>query len=153
MQLTKHTDYALRVLIHLAGKADELSTIREISDRHGISENYLMKVVNRLATLGYVTTLRGKGGGLKLARAPERINIGEVVRNTEETLHVVECLVQDYGGACALTPSCRLKSVLRKAQAGFYAHLDAHTLKDLAPRRSRASPVHFVKSPAALQRA
>ena len=143
MQLTKHTDYALRVLMYLAHKGEALSTIREISELYGLSENHIMKIVNRLAKLGYVTTLRGKGGGLRLARAPERINVGEVVRHTEETLYVVECLAGNYAGDCGLAASCRLKSVLLDAQKAFFAELDRHTLKDLAPRRASAANVQF----------
>ena len=151
MQLTRHTDYALRVLIHLAYKGDELSTIREIADKHRISENHLMKVVNKLATLGYIITLRGKGGGMKLARAPEKIKVGEVIRDTEESLHVVECMAQDYGGDCALSPSCKLKSVLHEAQAAFFQQLDLYTLQDLAPKRGNSSAVRFYKKPGILQ--
>lgn len=143
MQLTKHTDYALRVLMYLAHKGDALSTIREISDLYRLPQNHLMKIVNRLARHGYVTTVRGKGGGLKLARPPERINVGEVVRNTEETLYVVECLAGDYAGDCGLAASCRLKSALLDAQKAFFAELDRYTLKDLAPRRANASTVQF----------
>ena len=153
MQLTRHTDYALRVLMHLAYKGEALSTIREISDRHRISENHLMKVVSRLANLGYVATLRGKGGGMRLARAPERISVGAVVRATEDERRPVECLANDYGGDCALTPSCTLKSVLRDAQAAFYGHLDRYTLKDLMPKRSSAAAIRFYKNPALAQRA
>lgn len=151
MQLTRHTDYALRVLIHLAYTGDGLSTIREISDKHRISENHLMKVVNKLATLGYITTLRGKGGGMKLARAPEKIGVGEVIRDTEESLHVVECMALDYGGDCALSPSCKLKSVLHEAQAAFFRQLDLYTLQDLAPKRGNSSTVRFHRKPRVLQ--
>lgn len=145
MQLTKHTDYSLRVLIYLAYRGEELSTIKEIADMYRISENHVMKIVNRLGRLGYVETLRGKGGGLKLARPAERINIGEVVRNTEETLYVVECLADDYPGDCRLTPNCTLKSVLHTAQAAFFQHLDRYTLKDLMPRRGSSAPVRMFK--------
>jgi Rrf2 family nitric oxide-sensitive transcriptional repressor len=148
MHLTRHTDYALRVLIYLAHKGETLSTIREISESHRISENHIMKVVNRLANLGYVATLRGRGGGLKLARAPEKIKVGEVIRATEETQHVVECLAADYGGDCVLTSSCLLKSALRDAQGAFYDHLDGYTLKDLAPpRRGSAAMRFYPRSP------
>jgi Rrf2 family transcriptional regulator, nitric oxide-sensitive transcriptional repressor len=104
MQLTRYTDYALRVLIYLAHKG-ELATIGEISAAYKISENHVMKIVHGLAKSGYITTLRGKGGGMTLARPAEKINLGEVVRNTEETLHVVECLADAYDGGCCLAPS------------------------------------------------
>lgn len=143
MQLTKHTDYALRVLMYLAYKGEALSTIREISDMYRVSENHLMKVVHRLARFGYVATTRGKGGGLKLARAPAEINLGQVVRDTEETLYVVECLAEGYRGDCSITPSCKLKSVLNDAQKAFFAELDGYTLKDLVPKRQATSTVQF----------
>ncbi len=152
MQLTKHTDYALRVLIYLAHKEGELSTIAEISRIYGISENHLMKIVHQLARLGYVSTLRGKGGGLKLGRSPEQINLGEVVRNTEETLHVVECLANDYDGRCRLSSACQLKSVLHEAQMVFYKYLDQHTIADLAEKRAVFAGIQFHARPASQNR-
>jgi Rrf2 family nitric oxide-sensitive transcriptional repressor len=148
MQLTRYTDYALRVLIYLAHRKDRLATIREISDAYRISENHVMKIVHDLAKLGYIETLRGKGGGLKLARVAERINLGSVVRDTEETLHAVECLADDYAGSCGLAPDCKLKSALRAAQSAFMAELDRHTLKDLVPARA-ATVLRFYKPVAA----
>lgn len=151
MQLTRHTDFALRVLIHLAYKGEALSTIKEIADKHRISENHLMKVVNKLANLGYITTLRGKGGGMKLARAPDKINVADVIRDTEESLHVVECMALDYGGDCALSPSCKLKSVLHEAQAAFFGQLARYTLSDLAPTRGNSATIRFHRKPRILQ--
>jgi Rrf2 family nitric oxide-sensitive transcriptional repressor len=145
MQLTKHTDYALRVLMYLAYKGEALATIKEISDTYRVSENHLMKVVNRLARYGYVATVRGKGGGLTLARSPELINVGQVVRDTEETQYVVECLAQGYGGDCAITPTCKLKGILSDAQKAFFAELDRYTLKDLVPKRAATATVRFHK--------
>ena len=78
MRLTRHSDYALRVLLYLGITTESLVTIGEIADRYGISRNHLMKVVNRLATHGYVETVRGKRGGIRLARPPEEINLGEL---------------------------------------------------------------------------
>ena len=144
MQLTKHTDYALRVLMFLA-QTEGRSTIHDIAETHGISENHLMKIVNQLARHGFVDTLRGKGGGIRLALAPELIGIGEVVRSTEETLDVLDCLARDYGGSCAIAPSCRLKAVLRDAQQAFLRQLDAHTLEDLLPRQPRRIKDHPVR--------
>ena len=136
MQLTKHTDYALRVLIYV-GQKSERSTIGEIAAAYRISGSHLMKVVNQLVRHGFVDAVRGKGGGIKLARAPELVNIGEVVRCTEETLDVLDCLSRDYRGGCSLAPACGLKSVLREAQHVFYGHLDAYTLRDLLPNAPR----------------
>jgi len=141
MQLTKHTDYALRVLMWLAQR--ERSTIREIAEANRLSENHLMKVVHGLARLGYVETLRGRGGGIKLARAPAKIAVGEVVRHMERTLHAVECLADDYSGDCRYTRACGLRSIMRDAQSAFLAQLDAYTLADLAPPRGAAQPVRW----------
>ena len=136
MQLTRFTDYSMRVLMYLAFRTDELPTIGEIATDHGISENHLMKVVHRLARLGYVETLRGRGGGLRLARRPERIRVGAVVRDVEETLAPVECLLATHRSECRLLPSCRLQSVLRDAQQAFLGHLDGYTLRDLLSARA-----------------
>ena len=136
MQLTQFADYSLRVLMHLAYRADELRTIGEIAADHGISENHLMKVVHRLARLGYIETMCGRGGGLRLARPPERIRVGEVVRDVEETLAPVECLVAEHHSNCRLRPSCRLQSLLRDAQQAFMQHLDGYTLRDLPGTRA-----------------
>lgn len=143
MQLTRYTDYALRVLIYLGHKGDELSTINEISEIYGVSENHLMKIVHGLGKLGYVTTLRGKGGGLKLGRSPGEIRIGQVVRDTEETLDLVECFAHDYGGDCRLAANCKLKSVLADAQQAFFDSLDQYTLKDLVTKRKPFSKIEL----------
>jgi Rrf2 family transcriptional regulator, nitric oxide-sensitive transcriptional repressor len=137
MHLTKHTDYALRVLIFLAQRG-ELSTIRDIAELHDISHNHLMKIVVKLAKLGYVESVRGNGGGIRLAREPGSIVLGEVVRGTEETLKVVECLDPEYDGACRLLAGCALKGILRGANRAFLEHLDRYTLQDLIPRAGRA---------------
>src|SRR5436309_1845242 len=144
MQLTKYTDYALRVLLWLSHR--ERATIREIAAAHRISENHLMKIVHGLAKSGYVETVRGKGGGLKLAKPLHDINIGEVVRATEETLYVVECLADDYAGDCGLNAACTLKSVLRDAQNAFLNTLDRYSLQDLLPKRRNSAVVQFHKS-------
>jgi Rrf2 family nitric oxide-sensitive transcriptional repressor len=135
--------------MHLAYRKGELCTIGEIATSHAISENHLMKVVHQLARLGYVETLRGKGGGMRLARAPEKIRVGAVVRDMEETLAPAECLDEARHSDCRLLPSCRLQGVLRDAQQAFLQHLDGYTLRDLLntrpppaivplPRRARA---------------
>lgn len=143
MQLTRYTDYALRVLIYLGHKGDELSTINEISEVYHVSENHLMKIVHGLGKLGYVTTLRGKGGGLKLGRPPEQIRLGQVVKDTEETLDLVECFAHDYQGDCRLTSNCRLKSVLADAQQAFFESLDQYTLRDLVAKRAPFSKIEL----------
>jgi Rrf2 family nitric oxide-sensitive transcriptional repressor len=135
MQLTRFTDYSLRVLMHLAYRKGQLCTIGEIAASHAISENHLMKVVHQLARLGYVETLRGKGGGMRLAGPPERIRVGAVVRATEETLAPADCLDAARHSDCRLLPSCRLQGVLRDAQQAFLQHLDGYTLCDLLNTR------------------
>jgi len=133
MRLTRYTDYALRVLIYLGTKDGELSTIQEIADRYGISKNHLMKVVHDLQLKGYVETLRGKNGGLRLRRTPAEINIGAVVRDTEPDTALAECFSAENG--CVITPSCELKHVLFKALQAFFAVLDSCTLADLLQGR------------------
>lgn len=132
MRLTQFTDYTLRVLMFLGLRdADErLATIGEIAAAYQISENHLMKIVHHLGKQGYVETLRGKGGGIKLARPPQQINVGEVVRGAETDLALVECL-QPGNTACAIMPMCELQIVLVKATDAFFAVLERHTLADL----------------------
>lgn len=129
MRLTRYTDYALRVLLYLGAHQDKLSTINEIAAYHNISRNHLMKVVHQLGAWGYIDTLRGKGGGIRLAHRPSDIMIGDVVRHTEENLEIVECLTPGNSN-CIIQPGCRLKSVLNEALNSFLATLDLYTLAD-----------------------
>ncbi|MEK8089700.1 Rrf2 family transcriptional regulator [Thermithiobacillus plumbiphilus] len=130
MRLTLYTDYALRVLLYLGLKGESLSTIREISTFHGISHNHLVKVVHQLGAWGYVRTLRGRGGGIQLARPPAQINVGELVRRTEDDLQLVECLAA-CKGSCAIEANCSLKFILQEAVTQFLAILSRYTLADL----------------------
>lgn len=129
MRLTLFTDYALRSLIFLGLRGEAGGRIREIAEHYAISEHHLTKVVQKLARAGFVQTLRGRGGGLRLARAPEAIGVGDVVRALEEDLALVEC----FGPAprCVIRRSCGLKGVLGEALAAFLAVLDRYTLADL----------------------
>ncbi|CAM3481871.1 Rrf2 family transcriptional regulator [Halomonas lysinitropha] len=129
MHLTRFTDYSLRVLIYLAAKGEQRSTISEIAGRFDISRNHLMKVVQDLNHQGYLTSIRGKNGGLLLKRAPETISLGKLVRDTERDLTLVECFGDD--NECIITPACRLKPILAEALAAFLAVLDHYTLADL----------------------
>jgi Rrf2 family nitric oxide-sensitive transcriptional repressor len=130
MRLTVHTDYALRVLIYLAVRPAGRATIAEIAARYRISRNHLMKVVRELGRTGYVETTRGQHGGLRLARAPDAIVIGEVVRRTEPDFALAPCL-ETVGGSCVLTPACRLRRALQTATEAFLAALDDYSLADL----------------------
>jgi Rrf2 family transcriptional regulator, nitric oxide-sensitive transcriptional repressor len=130
MQLTQYTDYALRILIALGLNAGEKLTVTDIASAYGISRNHLVKVVARLAESGYVETLRGKGGGMRLARAPREIRLGTVVRDMEAELGVVECLTE-AGGHCVIARVCKLKGLLHEATGAFLEALDQHTLEDV----------------------
>ncbi|SFU42055.1 transcriptional regulator, BadM/Rrf2 family [Nitrosomonas eutropha] len=134
MKLTNYSDYALRILIYLGLKREKLSTITEISDCYRISRNHVVKIVHHLGQLGYLDTLRGKHGGIRLARAPEMINIGEVMRHTEASMDLVECFSDQ--NACIICDSCVLRSIIAEALAAFMTVLDSYTLADLmVPKR------------------
>lgn len=138
MRLTTFTDYCLRVLIYVGTKGDEMTTIDEIAGSYGISRGHVMKVVFRLGQLGYLETVRGKGGGMRLKRPPEEINLGAVVRDTEEDLFLVPCFEAGVE-SCRIVPSCVLKGTLDKALKAFLDVLDGYTLADLlAPRKKLA---------------
>lgn len=129
MHITRYTDYSLRVLIYVALKGDARSTIAEIAERYAISRNHLMKVVQELNRQGYLQTIRGKQGGLLLGCSPRDINIGVLVRATEQDLALVECLGDD--NRCLVTPACRIRSVLDEALTAFFQVLDSYTLADM----------------------
>lgn len=129
MHLTRFTDYSLRVLIFLAVKGEERSTINEIAERFEISRNHLMKVVQELSHKGYITAIRGKNGGLLLKKAPEEIRLGRLVRDTENDLELVECFGDS--NECRITPACQLKPMLAEALRAFIAVLDKYTLADM----------------------
>ena len=139
MKLTTFSDYTLRVLMFLALNRDRLATIPEIAAAYGISENHLMKVVHKLARSGAIESVRGKGGGIRLAREPEDIRLGQVVRLSEGQAPIVECLSDD-ARACRIAPACRLAAVLVRAFDALFATLDEYTLADLvrAPRGLKA---------------
>jgi Rrf2 family nitric oxide-sensitive transcriptional repressor len=136
VQLTRYTDYSLRVLIYLAVEPDRRATIDEIASAYDISKAHLMKVVHELGRRGWVETVRGRGGGLQLARPADEIAVGEVVRATEENLALVECF-DPATSACAIERACGLRAVLDEALAAFLAVLDGYTLADLVARRRR----------------
>ena len=129
MRLTTYTDYTLRTLIYLALEPERQARIAEIAKAYGISENHLMKVVHQLGVAGYVETIRGKNGGLRLAVRPEAINLGAVVRRVEPDLDLAPCF--NPSGTCRIRPVCALKGVLGEALGAFFAVLDRCTLADL----------------------
>ena len=131
MRLAAFTDYGLRVLMRLAAAPDESLTTFRIAEEFHSPYNHLAKVVQDLARGGFVTTQRGAGGGMRLARAPDKIGLGEVVRYLEQRYALVECFRSD-GGNCLLTPGCRLKSRLAQASEAFIADLDRSSVADCA---------------------
>jgi len=129
MQLTTFSDYSMRVMMYLGLQHGKLSTISEIAKSYNISENHLTKVVHHLAQCGYIETLRGKGGGLRLVLDPSTINIGAVLRASEGDSGLLPCLTKE--GECCIQLSCKLMSILNEAQAALFAVLDKYTLADL----------------------
>jgi len=138
MQLTLYTDYSLRALVFLGLKGDELATVNEIASSYGISRNHLVKVVHNLSQLGYLNTVRGKGGGVRLARQPEDINIGKLVLKTEPHFNVVECFEKDNVG-CPIDGMCALKGALGKAYTAFMTVLEEYTLADVLSNKDQLS--------------
>jgi Rrf2 family transcriptional regulator, nitric oxide-sensitive transcriptional repressor len=134
VRLTLHADYSLRLLMYLAARPDRLSTVGEVADAYGISANHLMKVSQHCARLGYVETARGRRGGIRLGRAPATIRIGQLLREIEGALTLVECF-EPAEDSCPITPICALKPVLHEALEAFLAVLDRYTLADLTANR------------------
>lgn len=132
MRLNAQTDYALRLLMHLAVTDDRLTTIAHIATVFGVSRNHLMKVAHVLGQAGLIETVRGRSGGLALARPAKAILIGDVVRIMENDLALVECYRD--ANQCLITPACRLKAVFSEAMDAFLVILDRHTLEDLVVR-------------------
>ena len=135
MRLTVYTDYALRLLMYLALKDDGLATIAEVAGSYGISKNHLTKVAHQLGVGGYVGTVRGRGGGLRLAKPAEKIGLGEVVRRTEPDLALVPCF-SPVDAPCAIRSCCALRRALDKARGAFIEVLDGYTLGDLVRSRT-----------------
>jgi Rrf2 family nitric oxide-sensitive transcriptional repressor len=131
MQLTRHTDYSLRILIYLAIHEGERVTLMEIAEAFGISPNHLGKVLQGLTTMGIVQSFRGKNGGMALARSPETIRVGEVVRTMESTLEIIDC----NSPPCPIVPQCQLKGALNEARDAFLSVLDRFTVAELVHSR------------------
>jgi Rrf2 family nitric oxide-sensitive transcriptional repressor len=145
MRLTTFSDYTLRALIYLALRPNTLCTIDEIAAAYDISANHLMKVVHQAAQAGEVQTVRGQHGGLRLARAPDAINVGAVLRRTETDLEIVPCFGK--GAPCCIQPACVLRGALGVALEAFLAVLDRMTLADLIGPGQRLS--ELLKLPSA----
>jgi len=149
MRLTTMTDYSMRLLMYVGQHPGRLCTISEVAGVHGISEAHLMKITHQLGLAGWLETVRGKGGGMRLAADPADINLGAVVRSIEPDFSLVACLATD--DACLLTGSCRLTGIVSEALQSFMAHLDRHTLADLLPaardRTLRSRPMTFARRP------
>jgi Rrf2 family nitric oxide-sensitive transcriptional repressor len=133
MRLTAYTDYALRTLMYLAANRNRLVTIQQIADDHGIAKNHLTKVVHQLATLGYIDSLRGRNGGLRLGREPEDITIGSVVRHTETDFFMAACFDEQSAG-CLYAGACGLQGALNQATKAFLDVLDGATLASMMVR-------------------
>ena len=136
MQLSKFSDYALRVLVHLAGSPDQLLSTRAIAELHGIKFNHLSKVSIWLVQEGYAEAQRGRGGGLRLAKKPADISLGEVIRKLEAEKPLVECFSLD-GSGCRLITACGLAGVLSNAQEAFFQALDTQTLASVIERNNK----------------
>jgi Rrf2 family nitric oxide-sensitive transcriptional repressor len=129
MRLTRYTDYAMRVLLKLGAEPDRLFSIAEVATAYQISQNHLMKITNDLVNAGYLRSVRGRNGGIALARPPAQINVGAVIRHTEMEFDLVDC------AHCVIAPACGLTEALNKAVAAFLAVLDGYTLADLLGRK------------------
>lgn len=136
MQLTRHADYALRLLIYLAGCGERRVQIAAVAEAQCISRTHLMKIANELARAGFIDALRGRGGGIRLARPPGEINIGEVIRTMEPPCPMVDC------SSCRLVRRCSLPGVLDQASAAFAAVLGRYSLEDIMrqPLSGQARP-------------
>jgi Rrf2 family nitric oxide-sensitive transcriptional repressor len=137
MRLTSYTDYALRTLMYLALNRDRLATIGDIAEVHSIAKNHLTKVVHQLGTLGFVETVRGRSGGLRLGREPRDICIGDVVRHTETDFYMAACFDESSSG-CLYTAGCELRGALARATKAYLDVLDGVTLADMVARDPQA---------------
>ncbi len=146
MRLTKHTDFALRVLIYAAAHRDRLVTIDEtVAALGGLSRGHVMKVVATLRQAGFIAGQRGRAGGFRLSRDPRAIRLGAVLRATEPDFAVFECMGGDT--SCVILPACRLPRIAQRARVAFLAEFDRVSLADVA-----VGDAHFVKVPAATER-
>ena len=130
MRLTRYSDYAMRVLLHLGAEPGRMASIASIAQAYGISRNHLMKVVHDLGKAGFVDSVRGRSGGIRLARPPEAINLGDVIRHTEEGFDLVYC------SQCIIAPACGLTAVVNEALVAFLDVFDRYSLADILGRKA-----------------
>ena len=147
MQLTKFTDYALRVLLFLAQNPDKRITIDEISKHYQVSRNHLMKIVHSLSVAGFIHSSRGRNGGLSLGMSASSITIADVILHTEKNMDLVECF--ETGSNCMLESDCVLRHVLHRAQDSFIEVLSLFSLADILERQNRlvVKPINIIKPP------
>lgn len=131
MRLTLHTDYALRVLVHVGLRGGDLITISEIAECYGISKNHLTKVVHQLGRAGFLETVRGKYGGVRLLADPRAVRLGELVRTVEEDFALARCLKEDEVETCLLKTQCLARGAFRQGLEAFFTSLDRYTLADM----------------------
>ena len=129
MELSRFSDYSLRVLIYAAASENEKITLSELANAYRISQNHLVKIVHFLGKEGYLANSRGRSGGIRLGKKPQDVRVGEVIRKTETHWDLAECF--NAGNQCKLSPSCRLKGVFEEARNAFLDVLDHYTLEDL----------------------
>lgn len=129
MRMTQFSNYAIRMLIYAGLNGHRPSGVPDIARAYGISQNHLNKVAAELCHLGYLQARRGRSGGVSLGRDPEQINIGEIIRQTESTVSLVECF-DEKTNTCPLRPQCKFRIALQKALEAFFAELDRHSLAD-----------------------
>lgn len=149
MHLTKFTDYSLRVLLFASSNAPNLSSIRQVADAYNIPETHLKKVVHVLSQGGYIESIRGKGGGFRLASPPETIKLGDVVRYTEKDFVIVECFDPETDHCC-ISSVCSLRFVLQDALNSFFSVLDNYTLAELAAPRDALRNLLALQTPSSL---
>lgn len=136
MRITLHTDYAFRMLMLLAAEPERSHTVEEVATRFGISRNHLMKVAQTLAQAGFIESIRGRSGGVRLRRNPADINLGAVIRTTEDGFNLVECF-DDKLNSCSISHACGLRGPMEEALDAFLGVLDRYTLSDLVNKPGR----------------
>ena len=150
MKLTSFTDYSLRVLIYVAAQPGGRATISQVATAYGVSENHLVKVVHFLGKAGWLTNVRGKGGGLELGRPADRINVADVVRDAEGETAVAACFGTG-DDSCRIAHACKLRGVLGEAVAAFYAVLARYTLADIVRNRDELATILFLPLPGSIE--